>query len=211
MANTCTNIYIIRGNKELLQIFADNFLVKKENEPNYRFNFHKITPIPDNCPNSYQFAIENWGNKWDGTDSEVIFYFEDDESKESEIFIRVDTAWSPCEPITFKLIDLCPGLYIYHEYYEGGEGFIGWIEHQSYEDSEEYTQEDYSYMNDKYDYWLAVFEKEYETFDWLYEHIDYLYDDEEITEDQKNHIQNIIDENYPLETIIQDCIEFNIL
>ena len=202
MANECSNYITIRGEKDLLQIFVDSYLNKLENG-NYGLDFNIIAPIPDNCENDYEFRINNWGNKWDGTNGEIDFYGD-------EIFISVETAWSPCEPITKKLISLCPGLYIYHEYYEPGCGFIGWIEHQDYEGPEDFEQIDYNY-NDKENYWFAIFDKEYENFDWLYEHVLVMFDDKELNEADKDLIIDMIDNGENLEIIVNTCIEKGVL
>ena len=202
MANECSNYITIRGEKDLLQIFVDSYLNKLENG-NYGLDFNIIAPIPDNCENDYEFRINNWGNKWDGTNGEIDFYGD-------EIFISVETAWSPCEPITKKLISLCPGLYIYHEYYEPGCGFIGWIEHQDYEGPEDFEQIDYNY-NDKENYWFAILNKGYETIDWLYECVNDAYEDEELDKEDRDLIIKMIEDDEDLKLIVDICIEKGVL
>ena len=96
MANECSNYITIRGAKSLIQLFADSYLDKLENE-GYGLDFNIIAPIPNDCEDDYKFRINNWGNKWDGTDADVEIY-------DYEIYINVYTAWSPCEPIIKKLI-----------------------------------------------------------------------------------------------------------
>jgi hypothetical protein len=202
MANECSNYITIRGEKDLIQLFADSYLDKLENG-GYGLDFNMIAPIPDNCEDDYEFRIDNWGNKWDGTNGTVEVY-------DDEIFIEVFTAWSPCEPITKKLINLCPGLYFYHEYYEPGDGFIGWIEHHPDEEPEDFEQTDY-YYNDKENYWFAIFDKEYETFDWLYDHVNDMYEDEELFAEDKDLIIKMIEENEDLKIIVDTCIEKGVL
>jgi hypothetical protein len=72
MANECANYITIKGEKDLLQLFADSYLDKLENG-DYGLNFNIIAPIPDDCENDYDFVINNWGNKWDGTNGYVSF------------------------------------------------------------------------------------------------------------------------------------------
>ena len=203
MANECSNYITIKGDKDLIQLFKDSYLIKKDNG-SYELDFNYITPIPDNCENDYVFRIDNWGNKWDGTNAYVDFY------NDTEIFISVETAWNPCEPITKKLISLCPGLYFCHEYYEPGCGFIGWIEHQEGDNGEDFEQVDYNHY-DKENYWFAVFDKEYESFDWLYDHILEMFDDEELNEDNTDLLIGMIDNDEDLRIIIDTCIEKGVL
>ena len=209
MANECMNYITIKGNRELLQIFADSYLVKKENGE-YGLDFNVIEPIPkDIAGDDYHWRIVNWGNKWDGTNGYVALYFNSED--EAEIYIDVATAWSPCEPIVYTLISLCPGLYFHHEYYEPGEGYVGYIEHNANEDPEDAENVHYHSSYDPIGYWCYVFKEEHESFDWLTDYIEEQFDYKEITEEQRNHLFNIINENYPIEQIVQDCIEFNIL
>lgn len=203
MANECMNYITIKGDKDLIQLFADSYLKKTEDE-NYELDFNIIAPIPNDCENDYAFRIENWGNKWDGTNGYVDFW------AENEIYIDVSTAWGPCDKITYKLISLCPGLYFYHEYYESGEGFIGWIEHQPDEGPDDYEDVFYNVSYDAYNYWYFMFEKEYENYDWLSEHVDDCVDENIITEEEGNIIQSMI-EHSSLEDLIRYCIEKEVL
>ena len=190
MANECMNYITIKGDNDLLQLFADSYL-KKKDDGNYSLDFNIIAPIPKDCENDYEFRINNWGNKWDGTHGYVTFY-QDDKYIGNEIFIDVSTAWSPCEPITYKLISLCPGLYFHHEYYEGGDGFVGWIEHHPDERPDEYEEVNYTY-NDGIDYWWTVFNKEFESYDWLSDYINECLDDETITKEEHEELRSILD------------------
>ena len=202
MANECSNYITINGDEELIQLFADSYLVKND-DGDYKLDFNYIIPIPDNCENDYKFKIDNWGNKWDGTNGYVYFY-------NDEIFISVETAWGPCTPITEKLISLCPGLYFYHEYHEPGCGFIGWIEHKEGDDGKDFEQIDYSY-DDKENYWFTKFDKEYESFDWLYERILIMFDDKELSKNDKDLLINMIDNGEDLRIIINTCVEKGVL
>lgn len=207
MANDCNNWINIKGEKDLIQLFADSYFVKNDNG-SYTLDFNYITPIPKDCKNDYTFRIDNWGNKWDGTNGEIYFY------SEEEISISVDTAWSPCEPIVKKLISLCPALYFYHEYYEPGCGFVGWIEHQDYEGPDDYEQVDYA-SSDGFNYWLAVFQKEFESLDWLSEIIDDALEYEEITKEDHEELRSILDAvpftNTEERLLIELCCEKGVL
>lgn len=203
MANECMNYITIRGEKDLIQLFADSYL-KKEDNGDYGLDFNIIAPIPKNCENDYTFRIDNWGNKWDGTHAYVQFY-------DYEIYIDVSTAWGPCDKITYKLISLCPGLYFYHEYYESGEGFVGWIEHHPDEGPDDYEDVYYDVSQDSYHYWFWMFEKEFENFDWLYDHLDWLLEDEEISKEVCETGQKMIQDGENIESIVNYCIAEGVL
>lgn len=204
MANECSNYITITGSPEIIDIIAQDYMGYNKEKDSVEFNFGIMSPIPNDIQDDYFWRIENWGNKWDGSDCYVDIC-------DDQIYLSTSTAWSPCDKWTYKLIELCPGADIYHEYYEPGEGFIGWIQHSKDEDPEDYEEVCYTFSSDSYDYWLTVFEKEYETFDWLSEHIEDLYDDETITKAEADEVLQMVDDDTPLETLIARCIELDIL
>lgn len=205
MANVCSNYITIQGNPELLDIIARDYIGYDKEKDSVEFNFGIMSPIPYDVQDIYKWKIENWGNKWDGSDHYIDIC-------DDQIFLNIDTAWNPCDKWTYKLIELCPGVDIYHEYYESGEGYIGWIQHSENEGPEDYEEVCYNYSSEAYDYWLTVFEKEYENFDWLEEHIDDLVKDDELDLDVANEILNMINDNTSkLDMIITRCIDAEIL
>lgn len=205
MANICTNYITIIGNEELIDVIAQDYIGYDKEKDEINFSFNVMLPIPMELNNNdYYWRIENWGNKWDGSDAYV-------DLSDNEISISVDTAWGPCDKWTFKLIELCPGVEVYHEYHEGGEGFIGWIQHYENEGPEDYEDVFYNVSHDKYEYWLNAFDKEYENCDWLTDHINDLLDDEEISQEVHDEILNMIENDHPLELLITKCIDEEIL
>lgn len=205
MANECSNYITITGDPEIIDIIAQDYIGYDKEKDSVEFNFGIMLPIPaDLGGEDYFWRIENWGNKWDGSDCWIDIC-------DDQIYMSITTAWSPCDKWTYKLIELCPGVDIYHEYYEPGEGFIGWIQHNENEGSEDYEVVEYNFSNNKYDYWIAAFEKEYENFDWLSDHIEEMFDDECITKTEADEVLQMIDDNTPLETLIARCIELDIL
>lgn len=204
MANICCNYITIQGNPEILDIIAQDYIGYDKEKDSVEFSFGIMSPIPDDIQDDYRWRIENWGNKWDGSDCWIDIC-------DDQIYLNIDTAWSPCDKWTYKLIELCPGVDIYHEYYEPGEGYIGWIQHFENEGSEDYEEVCYNFSSDSYDYWLTVFEKEYETFEWLSEHIENLLDDETLTKAEADEAIQMIDDDTPLETLIARYIELDIL
>ena len=204
MANVCLNYITITGEPEILDIIAHDYIGYNKEDGGIDFNFGIMSPVPQDIEDDYSWRLENWGNKWDGTDHYIDIY-------DDLISMEVSTAWSPCDKWIYKLIELCPGVNIYHEYYESGEGYIGWIQHYENEGPEEYEEVCYTFSSDSYNYWLTVFEKEYETFDWLSEHVEDLFDDELITRAETDEILQMINDNTPLEILIAHCIELDIL
>ena len=205
MANICCNYITIQGNPEVLDIIAQDYIGYDKEKDSVEFNFGIMSPIPNELlGDDYDWRIENWGNKWDGSDCWIDIC-------DDQIYISVETAWSPCDKWTYKLIELCPGVDIYHEFYEPGEGYIGWIQHYENEGPEDYEEVFYNFSGNSYDYWLTVFEKEYETFDWLSERVEELFDDECITKAEEDEVLRMMDDDTPLEILIARCIELDIL
>lgn len=66
----------------------------------------------------YDWAIENWGTKWNSCDSDGDFQ----DVTDNEIFIQFDTAWTAPFPVIMKLSEDFPTAEItLHASYEGGD------------------------------------------------------------------------------------------
>jgi hypothetical protein len=186
MANECMNYIRFTGSKEEINLFKESYLVYNEEVKYHELNFNHITPVPDNC-NSYEFRIEHWGNKWDGTNAYVEIY-------DDEVYIDVATAWGPCSPIVDKLIRLCPGLEVDYKYYEPGCAFVGWRYHIAYEDPDDDEQNEILESEDAYGYWIHMFGEEYESYDWLHDHINDMRDDRDLTQEIADELLRLIDD-----------------
>ena len=202
MANECMNYIKFTGNKEEINLFKESYLVYNENVDYYELNFNHITPIPDNC-NDYEFRIEHWGNKWNGTNAYVEVY-------DDEIFLEVATAWGPCSPIVDKLVRLCPGLEIDYKYYEPGCAFLGYRYHVPYEDPDEDEIEEITVENDPYGYWIHMFGEEYESYGWLADHINDLKEDGDLTQEIADELLKLIDDGNDAH-IVERCLEEGVL
>ena len=95
MANVCCNYITITGNLEILDIFAQDNIGYDKEKDSVEFNFGIMSPIPDDIQDDYQWKIENWGNKWDGSDSWIDIC-------DDEIHLSIETAWNPCDKWTYK-------------------------------------------------------------------------------------------------------------
>ena len=202
MANECMNYIKFTGDTILIQSFKESYLVYNENVEYYELSFNHITPIPDNC-DDYNFRIENWGNKWDGTDAYVEVY-------DDEVYIDVATAWGPCSPIVDKLIRLCPGLEVDYKYYEPGCAFVGYRYHIEYEDPDNDEQEEILAENDPYGYWTHMFSEEYESYDWLADHINDVKDNGDLTQEIADELLRLIDDGNDAH-IVERCLEEGVL
>ena len=202
MANECMNYIKFTGDPILIQSFKESYLVYNENVEYYELSFNHITPIPDNC-NDYEFRIEHWGNKWDGTDAYVEIY-------DDEVYIDVATAWGPCSPIVDKLIRLCPGLEVDYKYYEPGCAFLGYRYHIAYEDPDDDEQDEILADNDPYGYWIHMFGEEYETYDWLVDHINDMKEDGDLTQEIADELLRLIDDGNDA-YIVERCLEEGVL
>ena len=202
MANECMNYIKFTGDPILIQSFKESYLVYNENVEYYELSFNHITPIPDNC-DDYNFRIENWGNKWDGTNAYVEVY-------DDEVFLEVATAWGPCSPIVDKLVRLCPGLEVDYKYYEPGCAFLGYRYHVPYEDPDKDEMEEITVENDPYEYWIHMFGEEYESYGWLQEHIEDLEKDGDLTQEIADELLKLIDDGNDAH-IVERCLEEGVL
>jgi hypothetical protein len=201
MANICSNELVISGHPFLMEEFM------KAYTRDGHFDFKNIIPMPsdeeliDMGTNSYDWAIENWGQKWyidqadweDWDDTCYRAYF--------------DTAWAPCTPVILKLIELCPGLDFTFEYYEPGCAFLGWIYAS---DGEVYENVEISYYDDPEAYWYHMFDKEYESYDWLGDALDEAHSCENITDEIYQELQNSL-EHDNLELMVEKFVQHDIL
>ncbi len=200
MANNCINYLNITGHPFLIKEFMNAYT----NEGH--FDFAKISPMPsseeliDIGTDSYNWSIENWGQKWYIDQADYEDYGDDFYS------VIFDTAWNPCIPIILKLIELCPGLEFEYDYYESGMGFLGWIRTSDgdVEDVEINVNEE------PFAYWYHIFNKEYESYDWLYDIIDERHDINEITNEQYQELCSLLNSDN-LEELVEKSIEYNIL
>mgnify|MGYP003549292224 CR=1 FL=1 len=203
MANECMNYIKFTGRPEDILIFKESYLVHDEEKDEYNFNFNHISPIPTFCTDDYNWRIEYWGNKWDGSNSWVDVH-------DNEVYIDVSTAWSPCIPIVDKLINLCPGLEVDYKYYESGSAFLGWRYHIAYEDPNYDEIVEISESEDAYGYWTHMFMEEYETYEWLQEHIEDLEKDGELTQEITDELIRLIEARNDAE-IVERCLEEGVL
>ena len=204
MANECMNYIRFTGRPEDISIFKESYLIFNEEKDEYELDFNYISPIPANCEDDYNFRIEHWGNKWDGSSSWVDIH-------DDEVYIDVATAWNPCIPIVDKLINLCPGLEVDYKYYESGSAFLGWRYHVAYDDPDDDEQDEILESDDPYGYWTHMFMEEYESYDWLADHINDVRDNGDLTQEIADELLRLIDDGRNDAYIVERCLEEGVL
>lgn len=135
MPNHCSNTLIVRGHKSNIKQF------KKENIKGGELTFAGICPVPEELlehpspcideklakemtekygsPNWYEWALTNWGTKWDAYDQSDLI--EDEDS----LTIHFTTAWGPAEAWFNQIAERYPTLAISMQYEECGMMFSG--------------------------------------------------------------------------------------
>ena len=130
MPNWCFNTAeVTHKNPAMLKMFSDSF----DNST----LFSNFFPLPEGRDDWYEWAIEEWGTKWDARKSDSQFVEET-----STLHIDFETAWSPPIAAYKKFTDL--GFNINSTFHESGMCFIGtWKS----DDGEEYYEYDFSDEN----------------------------------------------------------------
>ena len=101
------------------------YIEKEEVITGYSFrNFIDMTK-EDFLNGWYDWAVRNWGTKWDISPDEASVSFSDDTS----ICYNLSTAWSPCIPVVEEMAKQYPDLKFRHEYEECGMEFAGVLEY----------------------------------------------------------------------------------
>ena len=141
MANWCNNSLLIVGKKEDLNNFKKQYksektcldfnkiISNKENKNKWQIEWEKLTAEEKQKwrnnfdqywfnKSGYDWQIKNWGTKWNAgireprqVDDELVYCFE--------------TAWSPCDKIVKRLIEMHPELEFNLEFEEWGNCFMG--------------------------------------------------------------------------------------
>lgn len=104
------------------------------------FDFEKIIPMPDyiyrgnlgraeeikyGTNNWYDWSIQNWGTKWNASNSDLVDLFDDRHEFE------FDTAWSDPEPVLLKLSEMFPDVIFCHTFADEMPNFVGYAEYEN--------------------------------------------------------------------------------
>ena len=139
MPNHITSIVRIKDERDLedydkqeagFKKFADKFRTKESD-----FDFNAVVPMPANifrgdlgekerkehgANNWYDWAVANWGTKWNSYD---VVYIE--EAKYIEMLVKFETAWAPPIPVLEAIADL--GYRVDYSWVdEGDDEWRGW-------------------------------------------------------------------------------------
>jgi len=114
MPNWCNNILTVsEPSAELVKYLQEE-----------GFSFDKIKPMPPELKEGdgwYDWAVENWGTKWDLDENPFLF----DSISENEISFWFDTAWSPPMGVIEALSEKFYKDHFVLQYLEMGMGFCG--------------------------------------------------------------------------------------
>lgn len=77
-------------------------------------------------PDWYEWAIANWGTKWDATEAKILRPLTE-YNDEAEFAVTFDTAWSPPEPVINTLQERFEKLSIGSFFREDGMQIAGWL------------------------------------------------------------------------------------
>ena len=130
MPNWCQNEVTVIGDTQAEILEFKKYVT----DGRYDFVFDAIIPMPENIKettynhlktnaqrNWYDWAIENWGTKWDANDVQSV------DTDKTIVVYYFDTAWSPPEPICVALRTKFPHLIISWFYREDGVQISGWL------------------------------------------------------------------------------------
>ena len=130
MPNHCSNEIVITGEQSELQKFWDGlkkFSGYNESEDGVLSLFMSYLPMPvelqgtmspQDTPNWYDWALENWGSKWGDYDTALDLL-------DDQITGCYTSAWGPCNEGIVKLSKLFPELTFSVKYHEPGMAFMG--------------------------------------------------------------------------------------
>ena len=120
MANDCENTLYIEGTEEEIFSFIKENASQDETGEKVFFTFTASIPVQlKEKDNFYDWAVENWGTKWD---AEVE---EDWEYHDLMAQISFITAWCPPEEYIVTISKLYPNLTFTLQYVEHGLQFCG--------------------------------------------------------------------------------------
>lgn len=166
MPNWCENKLTIRGKKEdLVNFLKKHYVVANQSYQEDWLDFNTIIPeptTPEECEPAYvipagedrhldheegrewfdwyNWHCDKWGTKWNSTNAFACDPVDILTEDLNEITIWFDTAWSPCRPIIYKLIQMYPELLFEYAYFESGMWFGGRI---AYDDDKDYYEQSF--------------------------------------------------------------------
>jgi hypothetical protein len=158
MPNWCSNSITIKGSTETIkQLWED---ANQEGEDGGLLN--AMVPMPvelrgttkgsnGDAVNWYDWAVSNWGTKWD-VDTEGL-EFTDNGDGTATIEGYFDSAWSPPIDAYSAFCDDMDGVYLEAYYEEGGMCFVGYWDSEGADDHYDYsgaTSEDVRNMVPEY-------------------------------------------------------------
>jgi len=150
MPNWCNNGLVVSGKNEDLKVFKTKYkgtftnndkditwldftkiIPNKEDKDKWKLEWEKLTAVEKQKWNNnfdhywfnmsgHKWQSDNWGTKWNADIGEP-------QEKDGKIYYGFSTAWSPCDEIVKKLIEMHPELEFELTFEEWGMCFMGEI------------------------------------------------------------------------------------
>ena len=144
MPNWCNNSITIKGSTETIKTLWED--ANREGEDGGLLN--AMVPMPvelrdtvkgsnGDAVNWYDWAVTNWGTKWDVSTEGLEFT--DNGDGTSEITGWFDSAWSPPIDAYSAFCDDMDGVYLEAYYEEGGMCFVGYWDSEGADDHYDYS------------------------------------------------------------------------
>ena len=144
MPNWCDNELIISGPRtELLKFIEENTEETDDKYAKRYLYFEKMIPIPPDEDDTIDWAVANWGTKWD---AQTKIYADN----ETELKFDIETAWSPPMEWVKKVSRFYPKLHFQLKYGEPGMDFSGVYCIENNEILEDYGGEYGDYYGSRY-------------------------------------------------------------
>lgn len=133
MPNYCSNLLVITSPKREA---IEEFILKGKTSTQ-PFSFQKYVPIPitaylssilDGTSDYRNFAIDNWGTKWEACDSSEWSNIYKDDISDYIANISFETAWAPIDNLIENIYNNYPEINFRLEYAEPGMMFAGVVE-----------------------------------------------------------------------------------
>jgi len=140
MPNWCNNSITIKGSTETIKQLWEDANQEGSGLLNAMVPMPKElegTTAPSDGPNWYDWAVTNWGTKWDVSTEGLEFT--DNGDGTAEIDGWFDSAWSPPIDAYSAFCDDMDGVYLEAYYEEGGICFVGYWDSEGADDQYDYS------------------------------------------------------------------------
>lgn len=140
MPNWCENTMIVRGSDEKIAAFIEEMKPLAGGTYNDAqfdggvtgevLDFSAVIPKPRVLPQSNEWGIENWGTKWNASETQIVDLYSDPDDVNVIGIVTYNylSAWSPAMKWQETVIAYYPDLQFRFEWREDGMNFAGEME-----------------------------------------------------------------------------------